>query len=200
MTLFTSTPIENILPFDGHTSYLPDFLTPADAAATYQSLLHSTEWKNDEAFIFGRHIITSRKVAWYGDGNFDYAYSKITRTALPWTAELQSVRTRIEATCSINFNSCLLNLYHNGTEGMAWHSDDEKCMGDKPFIASLSLGAARRFSFKHKCSGDKVDILLEPGSLLIMKENTQTNWLHCLPKSTRVHSSRINLTFRRFIE
>lgn len=200
MTLFTSNPIENILPFDGHASYLPDFLTAAEAAATYQALLHSIEWKHDKAFIFGRHIITNRKVAWYGDGNFDYAYSKITRTALPWTAELQSVRTRIEATCCFSFNSCLLNLYHNGTEGMAWHSDDEKCMGDKPFIASLSLGAARRFSFKHKRSGDKVDILLEPGSLLIMKENTQTNWLHCLPKSARVHNPRINLTFRRFIE
>lgn len=200
MTLFTSNPIENILPFDGHTSYLPDFLNPADAVATYQSLLHSSEWKHDEAFIFGRHIITNRKVAWYGDGNFDYAYSKITRKALPWTPELQSVRERIEATCGLIFNSCLLNLYHNGTEGMAWHSDDEKCMGETPFIASLSLGAARRFSFKHKRSGEKVDILLEPGSLLLMKENTQTNWLHSLPKSTRIHDPRINLTFRRFIE
>jgi len=199
MQLFTSTPIENILPFDGHSSYQPDFLSAAEAASAYQALLHSTEWKHDEAVIFGRHIITSRKVAWYGDGNFDYAYSKITRTALPWTAELQSIRKRVEDACGVHFNSCLLNLYHNGTEGMAWHSDDENCMGPTPFIASLSLGAARRFSFKHKRTGEKADILLEPGSLLIMKENTQTNWLHCLPKSARVHSPRINLTFRRFI-
>lgn len=200
MTLFASTPIENILPYDGHTSYWPDFLTATEATASYEALLHSTEWKHDEAFIFGRHIITSRKVAWYGDGNFDYAYSKITRTALPWTTELESVRKRIEAICGVRFNSCLLNLYHNGTEGMAWHSDDEKCMGATPFIASLSLGAARRFSFKHKRSGEKIDILLAPGSLLTMKENTQTNWLHCLPKSARVQHPRINLTFRRFIE
>lgn len=200
MNLFGTTAIDNLLPFDGTVSYQPDFMTPGKAQQAFDTLLAETEWRNDEAYIFGKHIITSRKVAWYGDGDYEYAYSNVARKALPFTAALQAMRQQVETACGQNFNSCLLNLYHQGNEGMAWHSDDEKCMGHRPFIASLSLGAARRFSFKHKRTGQRVDLLLEPGSLLLMQNDTQTNWLHCLPKTTRVLQPRINLTFRKFID
>jgi alkylated DNA repair dioxygenase AlkB len=97
------------------------------------------------------------------------------------------------------FNSCLLNLYHNGNEGMAWHSDDEKSLGKNTAIASFSFGAERKFSLKHKKSKEAVSIILENGSLLLMKGTTQDNWLHCLPKAKKINAPRINLTFRTII-
>ncbi|MDQ6667858.1 MAG: alpha-ketoglutarate-dependent dioxygenase AlkB, partial [Thermoproteota archaeon] len=97
------------------------------------------------------------------------------------------------------FNSCLLNLYHNGDEGIAWHSDDEKPLGENSIIASLSFGAERKFSFKHKQTKQTISVVLEHGSLLIMKDATQTNWVHSLPKSKKITRPRINLTFRTIV-
>ena len=159
-------------------------------------LLNEIEWKNDEAIIFGRHIITKRKVAWYADTNYEYTYSNRTKFALQWTKELLELKKLVDEITGTTFNSCLLNLYHNGDEGMAWHSDDEKTLEEDSPIASLSFGAERKFMLKHKKTKDTLSLMLEPGSLLVMKGATQTNWLHSLPKSKKIKHPRVNLTFR----
>ena len=173
MKLFnTADHSKNLLPYDGCVNY---YGIVCDSEKGYfEKLMHGIEWKNDQAVIFGRHIETKRKVAWYGDKRFEYSYSNILKIAQP----------------------CLLNLYHNGSEGMAWHSDGEKDLKKHGVIASLTFGAERKFSFKHKNSKEKIDIFLEDGSLLIMKDQTQDHWLHRLPPTKTIHGARINLTFR----
>jgi alkylated DNA repair dioxygenase AlkB len=189
----------NFLPKDGVVNYYGKPLTRAKADHYLEKLLTTIAWKNDEAVIFGRHIITKRKVAWYGDDNFSYNYSKITRHALKWTKELLELKKLVEGKTGGTYNSCLLNLYHNGDEGMAWHSDDEKTLGENSAIASFSFGAERKFSFKHKQTKETLSMMLEHGSLLVMKGTTQTHWLHCLPKSKRITAPRVNLTFRTMV-
>jgi len=162
--------------------------------------MHEIVWKNDEAVIFGKHILTKRKVAWYADQQFEYTYSNITKSALSWTKELLELKKMVQHKTGETYNSCLLNLYHSGEEGMAWHSDGEKDLKKNGTIASLSFGAERKFAFKHKKSGEIVSLVLQNGSLLTMKGITQTNWLHRLPPTKRIHSARINLTFRTIVK
>jgi alkylated DNA repair dioxygenase AlkB len=165
----------------------------------FDSLLQNIPWKNDEVVVFRKRIVTKRKTAWYGDSNYVYIYSNTIKQALPWTRELVNLKQIVENLSNTKFNSCLLNLYHNGNEGMGWHSDDEKSIEDNSTIASVSLGAERKFSFKHKQSNKTISLLLEHGSLLLMKDATQKNWLHSLPKSSKITLPRINLTFRRMV-
>lgn len=162
--------------------------------------MENIEWKNDLAIIFGKRIETKRKVAWYGDKPFEYTYSNNTKKALSWNNELLVLKTLIEKESGETYNSCLLNLYHNGIEGMAWHSDAEKDLKKNGAIASLSLGAERKFAFKHKENKKVISMNLENGSLLVMKDDTQTYWLHRLPPSKKVLTPRINLTFRTIVE
>jgi alkylated DNA repair dioxygenase AlkB len=202
MTLFEPTvdPTRNWLPHQGEVNYYGRLLTPADANRYYEILLRTIEWRADEAVIFGRHITTKRKVAWYGDRPFAYTYSNITKRALPWTPELLELKMLTEQTIGDTFNSCLLNLYHTGEEGMAWHSDDEKDLKRHGAIGSLSLGAERSFAFRHKQTKETVSLRLEHGSLLVMKGTTQTHWLHRLPPTKKVRTPRVNLTFRTIVE
>ncbi len=190
----------NLLPFDGTVHYHGKILNKKQIAFYLDTLLNAIEWKNDEAIIYGKHIITKRKVAWYGNADYSYTYSNTTKQALPWTKELLELKMFVEKITHTTFNSCLLNLYHDGNEGMAWHSDDEKALGKNSTIASLSFGAERKFSLKHKLSKQTVSLTLENGSLLVMKDTTQSNWRHCLPKSKKIIHPRINLTFRTMIE
>lgn len=196
MNLFNPEPGENLLPYDGEVQYFGPVLEADQAQLFFEEMMQNIVWKNDEAKIFGRHIITKRKVAWYGDKDYDYTYSNMTRRALPWTSALLELKSLVESTVGVRFNSCLLNLYHNGDEGMAWHSDDEKELAKNSMIASLSLGAERKFMLKHKASGHSCSQILERGSLLVMKGETQTHWLHSIPKTKKVKSPRVNLTFR----
>lgn len=196
MDLFKNEIPVNLLPFDGVVNYYGNVMEHSQAMHYLDALLQNIEWKNDEAIIFGRHIITKRKVAWYADTNFEYTYSNKTKFALPWTKELLQLKMLVENRTEYIFNSCLLNLYHNGDEGMAWHSDDEKTLGMDSPIASFSFGAERKFVLKHKKTKDTFSIMLETGSLLIMKGTTQSNWLHSLPKSKKIKEPRVNLTFR----
>lgn len=191
---------KNWLPKDGTVNYYGKILTIVEADAFREILLKTIEWRNDQAIIFGKKIITKRKVAWYGEKPFAYTYSKTTKTALPWTNELLELKDAAEKHSGESFNSCLLNLYHNGQEGMAWHSDAEKDLKKNGAIASMSFGAERKFSFKHKRTKEKVDLVLEHGSLLVMKDETQTHWLHRLPPTKVISGSRLNLTFRTIIE
>ncbi len=198
MDLFSNNNVNNInqLPYDGTVHFYGFVLNQNDANYYYQQLLDDIEWKNDEAIIFGKKVITKRKVAWYGDCSFSYTYSNITKQALPWTEELLVLKKLVEQTTGETYNSCLLNLYHNGTEGMAWHSDGEKDLKKNGAIASLSLGATRKFLFKHKTTKQLITLILDSGSLLVMKDETQSFWLHRLPPTQIVHLPRINLTFR----
>ncbi len=198
MQLFEDHPDKdkNYLPQDGIVNYLGIVLQAEEADHYFQQLLSHIEWENDKAIIFGKEIITKRKVAWYGDESFAYTYSNTTKYALPWTKDLTALKTITEKASGETFNSCLLNLYHTGEEGMAWHSDDEKDLKKNGAIASLSLGAERKFAFRHKLSKEKVELYLPHGSLLIMKGTTQSYWLHRLPPTKKVLKARINLTFR----
>lgn len=186
----------NLLPKEGTVNYYGKLWTNMEANHYFDCLLKTIQWENDQAIIYGKLIITKRKVAWYGDADFEYTYSKITKRALPWTPELLELKSLTEEKTGEKFNSCLLNLYHNGSEGMAWHSDAEKMLKKNGAIASLSFGAERKFAFKHKLTKETVTLFLEQGSLLVMKGTTQTHWLHRLPPTKRIDQPRINLTFR----
>jgi len=202
MDLFGSltNPNENLLPKDGIVNYYGLVMPVQEADHFTKKLLENISWKNDQAVIMGKRIVTKRKVAWYGDKPFLYTYSKIRRQALPWTKTLLELKARVEQATNENFNSCLLNLYQGGDEGMAWHSDAEKDLKRNGAIGSLSLGAERKFSFKHKQSKETVSLVLQNGSLLVMKGPTQTHWLHRLPPTKKISEARINLTFRTIIQ
>jgi alkylated DNA repair dioxygenase AlkB len=199
MSLFATAPEINLLPYDGIVNYFGPVIGHRQANAYFEKLIGEILWKNDEAVIYGKHYITKRKAAWYGDSAFEYTYSNTTKTAHPWTADLLELKAVVEKLVGHTFNSCLLNLYHDGSEGMAWHSDDETALGKDTVIASMSFGAVRKFSFKHKTSKETVSVLLEHGSLLVMKGTTQTHWLHSIPKSVKIKSPRVNLTFRTIV-
>ncbi len=186
----------NLLPNDGIVNYYGVIIPIIDADLFYTALLKTIKWKPDEAVIFRKHILTKRKVAWYADTNFKYTYSGITKEALIWTKELLQLKNITEDVTGEKFNSCLLNLYHNGEEGMAWHSDGEKDLKKHGAIGSLSFGVQRKFSFKHKETKQKIDIQLAHGSLLVMRGATQSHWLHRLPPAKLISKPRINLTFR----
>jgi len=196
MKLFANDPGANLLPFDGSVHYHGPIFNAESAQRFFDTLLTTIPWRNDESIIYGKHFVTARKVAWFGDENYSYAYSGKTRTALPWTPALLDLRQTIQARVGAVFNSCLLNLYHSGDEGMGWHSDDERSLVSGHPIASVSFGAERKFSFRHKRSAETVSVLLENGSLLVMAGTTQNCWQHSIPKTKRVTSPRINLTFR----
>lgn len=202
MDLFDYKPdaTKNWLPYEGTVNYYGKLLNHEAANHYLKALLENIEWRNDEAVIFGKKIITKRKVAWYGEKPFEYTYSNTTKHALLWTKELIELKELIEKETGETFNSCLLNLYHSGDEGMAWHSDGEKDLKKNGAIGSLSFGAERKFAFKHKQSKEKIDLILEHGSLLVMKDTTQTHWLHRLPPTKLVSQPRVNLTFRTIIE
>ncbi|MBL4831435.1 MAG: alpha-ketoglutarate-dependent dioxygenase AlkB [Aliivibrio sp.] len=189
----------NILPRDGCVNYYGQLINAHDTQYYFDTLMSSVEWRHDEAIIYGKHIITKRKVAWYGDEAFNYTYSNTTKSALSWTKELLALKSLVELETGERYNSCLLNLYHDGSEGMAWHSDAETALKKNGAIASLSFGAERKFAFKHKVSDEVVSLQLASGSLLVMKGVTQSHWLHRLPPTTTVSTPRVNLTFRTIV-
>lgn len=189
----------NLLPCNGHVNYFGKILSDEEILHYFNELNNTLAWKNDEVIIFGKLIKTNRKVAWYASSNFEYTYSNISKKALPFTPALLRLKQIVEQKTGETYNACLLNLYENGSEGMGWHSDDEKELEPLASIASLSLGADRKFSLKHKQNKQTVSLILENGSLLEMKNETQLFWKHALPKTTRVLGPRINLTFRKMV-
>jgi alkylated DNA repair dioxygenase AlkB len=190
---------ENLLPYDGTLLYFSELFSKEESSQYLTDLLNTTEWKQDELIMFGKKMITTRKVAWYGDREFSYIYSHKEKKALPWTDTILEIKNRVESFSSETFNSCLLNLYHSGKEGMAYHSDNESSILKNSCIASVSLGAERNFIFKHKLTQEKISLFLENGSILLMKDEIQSNWKHSLPKTSKVNTPRVNLTFRKMI-
>jgi len=198
MDLFSSIleqPI-NLLPYDGEVNYFGEIFSLDENDYYFDLLLNIIDWRSDKAIVFGNIIETKRKVAWYAEEPFSYTYSNMTKTALLFPPELLSLKALVEEQTGETYNSCLLNLYHSGEEGMAWHSDGEKDLKELGAIASLSFGVERKFAFKHKQSKEVVSLPLKAGSLLVMKGVTQQYWLHRLPPTKLIKDARINLTFR----
>lgn len=187
---------ENILPKDGVVHYYGKLFSETEAPEYFRVFLEKIDWQHDELVMFGKKILTKRKIGWYGDRPYKYTYSNASKVALPWTRELHHLKIIVEEESGETYNSCLLNLYHHGSEGMGWHADDEKELEENGAIASLSFGAVRKFVLRHKVSGRKVSLILEDGSLLVMKGVTQSYWQHSLPPTRKITSPRINLTFR----
>ena len=187
---------ENLLPKDGVAIYYGVVFNEKEANQMCKELLDTIPWKQDEVVLFGKKIITKRKVAWYADAGITYTYAGVKKSGLQWTKALDGIKQKVEAITGASYNACLLNLYHEGEEGMGWHRDNEKEIIPESSIASLSFGAVRKFAFKHTISNERLDIELENGSLLDMKGAIQGHWYHALPKTTRIKQLRINLTFR----
>lgn len=181
---------------EGSFEYFSKIFSEKESRVFFENLWKEIAWQHDELVIFGKRRVTKRKVAWHGDAAIKYTYSGTTRMAQPWTPLLMEIKLKVEQKSGLTFNACLLNLYHNGDEGMGWHSDNEKSLEEPIHVASLSFGAERRFDMKHQQSGEKKSVKLENGSLLLMKHPMQHFWKHALPKTKKVREPRINLTFR----
>lgn len=190
----------NLLPFHGALFYFPIFFDLELANTYFNNLECENHWKSDAIRMYGKTIQTKRKYAWMGDAPFSYNYSQSERIAENWTPTALLIKNEIEKKTLTHFNSCLLNRYGNGNEGMAWHADNETCMLKHGTIASVSFGDTRTMEFKHKFTGERIKINLEHGSLLLMQGEIQDFWLHQLTKTTKSKNLRINLTYRTFIE
>lgn len=180
----------------------PHWLDTGEADALFAELLHAVAWENHRIRLFGRELDSPRLSCWIGDPGAAYTYSRTRFEPRPWPAALAALRGRIEQACAARFNSVLANLYRDGHDAMGWHSDDEPELGERPVIASLSLGATRRFLLRtRRGRGDahRLELRLAHGSLLRMGGDTQRRYQHALPRMARVTAPRINLTFRRLL-
>jgi alkylated DNA repair dioxygenase AlkB len=191
--------ISNLLPRDGYAKYLSNFYSKQESLKLMSQLQDSLRWESDQLVMFGKKVTTRRKVAWAGDPKCSYTYSGVKKLPQPWTEDLLSIKTHLEKLVDSEFNSCLLNFYHDGDDGMGWHSDDEKELDQHSPIVSLSLGARRKFAFRHKEDKATTSLHLENGSVLIMYSPTQQFWKHALLKTKTVSAPRINLTFRKIL-
>ena len=178
-------------------TYDPHWLSTAEADALFAALRHSIPWEIHRIKMFGREIDSPRLSCWIGDPGTDYKYSGVKFAPHPWHAVLLPIRERLVRELSVPFNSVLANLYRDGKDSMGWHSDDEPELGPEPVIASVSLGAGRRFVFKRKRDGLKRELVLRHGSLLVMQRDTQREWRHALPRTDKATNERMNLTFRQ---
>ena len=176
----------------------PAFLPPAEAEAAFAALRHALPWEVHRIRLCGREVDSPRLSAWIGDPGTAYRYSGATFEPHPWPAALRPLRDRVALAAGSAFNSVLANLYRDGRDTMGWHSDDERELGAHPVIASLSLGATRRFRLRNRDDPRQaLAVDLPPGSLLVMRGNTQRTTRHALPRTARPVGERINLTFRR---
>ncbi len=188
-----------ILAKDGRAEYINHFYDAEVSDSLFTNVLGSLTWESDQIFMFGRLVTTARKVAWVGGPDCLYTYSGVQKIPQVWTKELLQMKHKLEQLTGHTYNSCLLNLYHTGDEGMGWHSDNEKELDSTTPIASVSLGARRKFAFRHKQDKTTSSIFLEHGSLLIMHPPIQEHWHHSLLKTKTITSPRINLTFRKIL-
>lgn len=176
----------------------PGFLSASQAGRYLKAFQNEIHWQKEIVMMYGKAIEVPRLVAWYGDPGKKYRYSSVDHIAEPWTSSLLDLKLQVENTVTANFNSVLLNLYRDGNDSVAWHSDDEPELGNEPLIASVSLGAERIFQFRRKNNpSNKLEINLPHGSLLLMSGSSQSDWVHQIPKRRRITEARINLTFRQ---
>jgi len=185
----------NLLTKDAKLSYFPDFLGPEEASHLLQHLTRQLPWRQDSIHLFGQQRMIPRLQCFQGDAGLAYRYSRLTLMADSWDPDVEHLRNRL-MNLGHEFNCVLINLYRDGNDSMGWHSDDEPELGTNPVIASLSLGQTRQFKMRHKQTGEKLDITLEHGSLLLMSGPTQHHWQHAIMRTKRQLAPRINLTFR----
>lgn len=191
---------QSILPKSDAVQYYPNFIAPILAQQYYQTLAETIDWKQYPIRLFGKTMLQPRLIAWYGDPNITYKYAQTTLTASGWTPTLKTLQEQLLESTQLHFNSVLANWYRDGQDSMGWHSDNEKELGEQPAIASISLGAARTLHFRTvEKPHQRASVLLESGSLLLMKGDSQDLWQHQLPKSKKVQAGRINLTFRQIV-
>jgi alkylated DNA repair dioxygenase AlkB len=182
---------------EGEARLWPSALRPDEAGELFAELRRTIDWQQESILMFGRRVLVPRLVAWHGDPGTSYTYSGTLHQPLPWTSPLARIRDRVSELSCARFNAVLLNLYRDGRDGMGWHADDEAELGRDPVIASVSLGATRRFCLRHRRRRNlKLDLPLPHGSLLCMSGPTQHHWVHALPKTRAAVGERINLTFR----
>lgn len=192
--------MDQVLPKNGNAFYLPGVWSSEQNIQILARLQKGIAWEQSPIRIFGKSVMQPRLTAWYGDEGANYQYSGLLMKPIPWTEELVKIRIRVEELAQSNFNSVLLSFYRTGQDSMGWHRDDEKELGPRPIIASVTFGATRRFLFRHRIEKSlKVEIELAPGSLLIMSGQCQDCWEHSLPKTAKAMGPRINLTFRKII-
>ncbi|MCX7096001.1 MAG: alpha-ketoglutarate-dependent dioxygenase AlkB [Methylobacter sp.] len=188
--------MDNLIPFDGELYLYRNFYSLPESDCLFARLQAELAWQEESIFIYGRQVKVPRLMCWYGDSDAWYQYSGVNHQPLPWTPTLQTIRKSIERQCRCRFNSVLANLYRDGNDSMGCHADDEKELGQNPVIASLSLGDQRVFKLHHKKCREKLDIVLSHGDLLVMAGSLQHHWLHSVPKTKKLKTPRINLTFR----
>lgn len=199
MDLFSDKKLNWKLP-DAELIYIANFFSNQEASYYFESLLKGTKWQQDEIKVFGKTYQQPRLTAFYGENSMSYSYSNITMHPSPFSKDLLKIKTRVEEECQYQFNSLLLNLYRNGNDSNGWHADNETSLGIHPVIASVSFGEQRYFHFKHRqLKQERYKMLLEHGSLLIMKGAMQEHWLHQIAKTKRAVGPRINLTFRKLV-
>lgn len=189
-----------LLPFDGSAVLHEQFLDPDFAVRAFDELLRTNAWEEHDIVVFGQRHREPRLSTWHADGGKEYEYSGLLRTPLPLTPLLNDIRSRCESVSGASFNSVLVNLYRDGKDGVGWHADNEAVNGREPTIASVSLGATRRFDLRHRESKETVKVDLHSGSLLVMSGLSQHCWVHQVAKTKQVVGPRINLTFRRVLD
>jgi alkylated DNA repair dioxygenase AlkB len=192
--------MNNLLPYDGELYLVRQFYPIDESDYLFKTFESGLDWQEESIFIFGRWVKVPRLMCWYGDPDAYYQYSGVAHKPRLWNKELQLVRVKIEQQFGSTYNSVLANLYRNGRDSMGCHADDEKELGSTPIIASLSLGDQRLFKLHHKKNKEIVDIILGHGDLLIMAGTIQNHWLHSVPKTKKLKTPRINLTFRNIVE
>lgn len=188
-----------LLPFDGSALLIPRFLSSAESSKYFAQLNEETPWEMPEIVMFGKKYPQAGLSTWFTNTKVSYVYSGITRTPHAMTPLLNDVMNACTAASGAEYNSVLVNLYRDGNDSVSWHSDNEEINGSEPTIASVSLGATRRFDLRHKESGETVRVDLEDGSLLVMSGLSQHCWVHQIAKTKTKVGPRINLTFRRVI-
>ncbi len=183
---------------DAQVYFQPQLFTQEQCNALLQILLTDIDWRAETITLFGKTHLQPRLIAWHGDSDAPYTYSGLRLVPAPWSPTLLDIRAAVEQACGAVFNSVLLNHYRDERDSMGLHSDDEPELGSSPVIASVSLGASRAFTLKHKRNRTlkPIRLNLENGSLLLMRGDTQRNWRHGVPKSQHPCTARINLTFR----
>ena len=195
-SLFKSEPVNLELP-DSEIIYFPNFFNKLEADSIFKELIENTFWQQDKITVYGKTHLQPRLTALYGNEGKPYSYSNIKMQPHNWTVLLQKIKIYVEELANVNFTTVLVNQYRNGNDSNGWHADNEKELGLNPVIASLSFGAERTFQLKHNTDkSQKKNIVLEHGSLLLMKGTTQHFWKHQIPKTAKPLGSRINLTFR----
>ena len=190
---------QQFLPFDGTATLYEDFLDFEFASRAFNQIRDESDWEQPEITIFGNTVLEPRLSTWHNELGEGYKYSGVMRRAQPFSEMLSEIRDRCAEITNTPFNSALVNFYRNGQDGVGWHSDNEACNGPEPTIASVSIGATRRFDLRHRETGETIKIQLRSGSLLVMAGKSQQCWVHQVAKTKRVQEPRINLTFRRVI-